>query len=390
MSLRALMRLAALGAAALLVLALAHAAGGPAGAAAAALLAMTVLVVLRRSLTRETARLEATVARHQAEIVALRAELAALRGEGATQRGEMAVLRGESIRAIREEMAVLRIGLRDSFRRGHLDPALLDNRAFDPEPDIIAPLALVLGNRRAVDVGANRGEFAAALRRAGFEVDAFEPLPALAAELARRFRDDRLVRVHAMACSDQPGRAALHLSAERDAGVDATLFSSLSPHPMPESLAFERMVEVPVATLDDALAADGGTLAVGLLKTDTEGHDLRVLAGATRIEAEAILAECWEAGFPFNAGQVANRLEDYLAFVDRQRYPHHMLMWRGPDAGEYGISENPETMPARSWGNVLFLRSAAAMAAVLDFAEEWYGPDRVVRNQPRAVADHAA
>ena len=47
---------------------------------------------------------------------------------------------------------------------------------FDPEIDILPTLARVLKSKKSIDVGANRGEFTAALRRSGFNVDSFEPM----------------------------------------------------------------------------------------------------------------------------------------------------------------------------------------------------------------------
>jgi FkbM family methyltransferase len=281
------------------------------------------------------------------------------------------------IRQLGEETNALRVGLRESLRSGTFPRDLLDGRNFDPEVDLIEPIAKTLRTRTAIDVGANRGAFTEVLRRNRLSVEAFEPFPALADDLARRFRGDTSVRIYAMACSDRIGEAKLSLAAEGDRHVDSTLFSTLEPHPIFETLAFSREISVPLATLDSVLAP-GGPIDVGLLKTDTEGHDLKVLKGAGNIRAEAILAECWDAAFPFNMGKVENTLAHYLAAVDRVRFPHHILMWRGKDPAEFGLIADAEAMPSESWGNVLFASRADIADAVLGKARALYGQDRVV------------
>jgi FkbM family methyltransferase len=221
--------------------------------------------------------------------------------------------------------------------------------SFDPELSMLPILARQLSSLIAIDVGANRGEFTNSLRQAGFEVDAFEPLPNLVADLSRRFAWDRRVRIHPYACSDRDGKAILHIAQSVDPALDTTLYSALETHPAYDGLSFGNGIEVVVRRLDSVLAPQQPYRA-GLLKIDTEGHDIAVLKGAKNIEAEALMVEYWDDSFVFNAGATHNRLEDYVSIIDQKRYPIYIVIWRGISRNEFGFIVEPSQTPRGSWG----------------------------------------
>jgi FkbM family methyltransferase len=266
----------------------------------------------------------------------------------------------------------LRSGLIQVARGARLPHGFYGIDVFDPEVDMLPLLASVIAPRTAIDVGANRGEWTAALRRAGFSVDAFEPLPELSVALGQRFRDDPHVRVHAMACSDQIGTATLHTVDISDGQHDSTLFSSLNEHPVFSGFAFSGGMMVPTTTLNNALA-DGKRLQVGLLKIDTEGHDLAVLRGATRIDAQVLLVEFWDKEHVFNTGAVRNTLGDYLTAIDQERYPFHVIFWRQSGFDQFGVTIGGMETPPGSWGNVLFLSDEKLLKMLMHWAGETYG-----------------
>jgi FkbM family methyltransferase len=133
------------------------------------------------------------------------------------------------------------------------------------------------------DVGANRGDFAAAVeahcgvRRALL----VEPQPSLQLDLQKRFRDDRFT-VSNCALSDHAGAQAFDI-------LGADPCSSLLPV-QPESAFVGRQIDVSVKerlevklrTLDDLLTEEQWTGPIDLLKLDTQGTELQVLKGATR------------------------------------------------------------------------------------------------------------
>lgn len=123
-------------------------------------------------------------------------------------------------------------------------------------------------DRDAIDVGANLGAYVHFLRPASRLVHAFEPVPSLAAQLARKFTSG--LTVHNVALSNENGTAILRVPIA-DGQPDYGL-SSLGQAPD----AVEH-VEIEVATrrLDDAYEGDPG-----FMKIDVEGHELAVIEGA--------------------------------------------------------------------------------------------------------------
>ena len=131
------------------------------------------------------------------------------------------------------------------------------------------------GGRRSgffAEVGANRPRFASQtwhLEQLGWGGILIEPQPDLAAAL----RQERTASVFAVACSspDDAGRMRpLHV---------AGALSSLDRDRMAPGAEPERVIDVPVRTLDDILAEAAAPVGFDLLSVDVEGHELEVLSG---------------------------------------------------------------------------------------------------------------
>jgi FkbM family methyltransferase len=295
---------------------------------------------------------------------------------GVTQLSERMLSGEQSLLEAARDGDVVRVGLRDFARTGQLPASIYTAGSFDPEVDVIPLLAQSAVFRRAIDVGANRGDFTQALRGSGFEVDAFEPLPQLVEELKLRFSGDQRIRIHSVAAGAQNSESKLHLVEVADKTVDSSLFSSLSKHEGFEGFDFSGGITVSVRRIDEIMASLG-TSSVDLLKVDTEGHDLEVLAGSSGLDARIIMVEFWDEKHPFNAGGTMNRLQDYLDFIDRKRYPFHVAMWRGSLRHDFGLSGEASTTPEGSWGNILFLPDRSIYEDVLSWGRRTYGDKRV-------------
>jgi FkbM family methyltransferase len=134
-----------------------------------------------------------------------------------------------------------------------------------------------------VDIGANRGEWTAALLDAAapdrlapdrLRIDAFEPVPGTAAmfrESIGKHAGGGCVRLHELAMSSQEGRAQIAVYAE-GAGTNTLHFAQ-------EGRTHETRVEIALQTLAAFCVAEG-LAHIHLAKCDTEGHDLSVLQGA--------------------------------------------------------------------------------------------------------------
>jgi len=148
-------------------------------------------------------------------------------------------------------------------------------------------LALVL------DIGANRGQFALAVKRwsPGARIIAFEPLPAPADRFRKVFRGDSRVTLHRVAIGPEAGEAIIHVSAADDS-------SSLLPISPVQQRLFPGTGEVRTETIKVGRLADFVSAkeiaGPALLKMDVQGFELEALRGCEDLlECFAcVYAEC--------------------------------------------------------------------------------------------------
>lgn len=140
-----------------------------------------------------------------------------------------------------------------------------------------------------LDVGANIGQFAQGLRRAGYlgEIVSFEPLRQAHGQLiAAAKKDPKWHVAPRVVIGDYEGEIDIHVSAN---SVSSSVLDMLDTHsssaPTSTYVANER---VRLATLDtmarDALTPD----VVPFLKIDTQGYEDRVLNGARDVLARTM------------------------------------------------------------------------------------------------------
>ena len=143
-----------------------------------------------------------------------------------------------------------------------------------------------------IDVGANKGQFALAARRAlpDATLHAFEVLPGPLATLRRNFDGDASFTAHALALSDAAGEATFHVASREDS-------SSLLGVGAAQEAVFDvreaSAIRVPTARLD-GLGLVEACVAPVLLKLDVQGAELQVLRGAEAVldRLSHIYAEC--------------------------------------------------------------------------------------------------
>jgi FkbM family methyltransferase len=140
----------------------------------------------------------------------------------------------------------------------------------------IVPL-LCRRDRDGIDVGANEGAYLHAMIPHARQVIAFEPIPELAASLARKF-GTRVV-IHPIALSCAAGTATLRIPIVQ--GSSVTGLASLLPDPVATVRPHDE-IAVQTQPLDAIYGGD-----VGFIKIDVEGHEEAVLDGAA-----ATIARC--------------------------------------------------------------------------------------------------
>lgn len=136
-----------------------------------------------------------------------------------------------------------------------------------------------------LDVGANRGQYAATLLEAGYsgEIVSFEPLSACHDALVERAAawPDRWRVAPRMALGDREGEVSLNVSAESDMSsirdFDAA-FLAASP-----TSAFVGRETVPVVRLDAIFDRHAGAGRRVLLKLDAQGYEREILDGASGV-----------------------------------------------------------------------------------------------------------
>lgn len=150
----------------------------------------------------------------------------------------------------------------------------------DPYPVRIAATLAYLGADAVLDVGANIGQYASALRASGYRatIVSCEPLSDAFEHLRRRAARDPRWAVVRTAVGAAPGEAEIKVSANSFSSSLLTMTQAhLEAAPGSEQIGTET---VPVTTVADLVAARDLDPDRTLLKIDTQGYEAQVLDGA--------------------------------------------------------------------------------------------------------------
>jgi FkbM family methyltransferase len=203
------------------------------------------------------------------------------------------------------------------------------------------PHALIL------DVGANAGQFAAVARAegAGAVIHSFEPHPVAFARLAERAHGLR-VAAEQLALGDQDGEIEIFDYADEAGSQHASVYREVIErvHRRPAA-----GVKVRIARLD-TLARERGITHVGLLKIDTEGHELAVLRGAAGLIAARAIDVIQ---FEFNETNVVSRvfMKDFFDLL-----PDYRIFRLLPDGAIPFESYDPRFMEVFAFQNLACVR----------------------------------
>lgn len=163
-----------------------------------------------------------------------------------------------------------------------------------------------------LDVGANRGQFGTMLRQAGYRgpLLSFEPVPEAYADLEALATRDAAWTAHQLALGDET--VTLPLNVTSTSSVSSFLQPTEEATLAFSSLRVARIEHIQVATLDD-LAGELPYQRI-LLKVDTQGFDLRVLAGSRRLLPRTVAVQIEMSVIPLYEGSPS-----YLEALARMR-----------------------------------------------------------------------
>lgn len=228
-------------------------------------------------------------------------------------------------------------------------------RPDEIEIELLRLLGARSSTRAMVDVGAHHGTTLEPFVAAGFDVYAFEPLESNRRRLRKRLGEPPSLTVRGEAVSRASGTAELQLAVRED-GSPHDHYHSLERIGSDEYHSKGETVVVPTVSLDDLVARGELPVSVGVLKIDTEGHDLAVLEGSASLSAEVVAVEYWMPAHPLGASpSPAERMVELMA---ERGYPQYVAIEHSSHGGEtrFHFGSLAEIDEA-AWGNILFFRA---------------------------------
>jgi FkbM family methyltransferase len=152
------------------------------------------------------------------------------------------------------------------------------------------------------DVGANVGDYSSSLlsRFPNAIIHAFEPHPKNYMRLKGRMPSDRLI-IHNIAVGERLGKSVLYDKADCDGSIHASMHEAVISEIHRSGLIIR---EIEVETLDH-FAEKEGISYIDFLKIDTEGNELAVLHGASKLIQQGNIGSIH---FEFNEMNIISRV----------------------------------------------------------------------------------
>ena len=215
--------------------------------------------------------------------------------------------------------------------------------------------ARAVSNHHMIDVGAHHGDMLKPFVNAGWTVDAFEPIESNRKRMKERFSSHQNLTIHSEAVSNSSGHKDFHLALNSD-GELHEYYHSLELIGLDIHHRKGTSIRIQTVALDDLVRTGRLPSKIGLLKIDTEGHDLAVLQGAGLVEADVISVEFWGDEHPL--GKSPSPLPEIARLLNTQGYRSFIILCRRGE--EMECRNSVTSVPPDSWGNAFFFRGEQA------------------------------
>jgi FkbM family methyltransferase len=206
-----------------------------------------------------------------------------------------------------------------------------------------------ISNKHLIDVGAHIGSDLHYFVKSGFFIDAFEPIEQNRIILENNFELYDRIKIHPVAVSNSSGEKDFQLAIRKDGSLHE-FYHSFETFSEDDFHRKGEIVKIKAVSLNDLI--DNGLIPkkVGLLKIDTEGHDLKVIEGASNIESEVICVEFWSDNHPL--GKSPSPPEKMIELLKNNGYQNYIIIGH-KDENIFLTSENYD-FKDNSWGNIFF------------------------------------
>ena len=222
----------------------------------------------------------------------------------------------------------------------------------EPEARLLGGFLARLDRRSVIDIGGEQGAFTDTMLGAGSdEVYVVEPAPENAAALRARFRADPRVSVLEYAAGDADRELELHLSVDPSGGA-VTFGHTVLVLPDTDEIAWRGAVTVAGRSIASLIETGELPASAGILKIDTEGHDLAVVNGMGSLDADVVMVEHW-VELPRSLGPCPWSSEQMVSALAARGFSHFAFVVH---RGEFVILQwDDTTVPVGSMGNLVFL-----------------------------------
>jgi FkbM family methyltransferase len=222
----------------------------------------------------------------------------------------------------------------------------------EPEVQLLTSLLPCLEHDSVIDVGAEGGAFADAFLRAGCSaVHVIEPEPGNVESLRARFQGEPRAAVHEYAITDQDATLELHKSIS-PSGTPVSYGHTVLVRPDTDEIAWNETITVQGRSLASLASAGELPGRVGILKIDTEGHDLAVVAGMGDLDPDVLMVEHWTE-LPNSLGPCPWTADDMIRKLGPRGFSHVVLVLHH---GEFAVLKWDEwDVPYGKFGNLVFL-----------------------------------